>query len=88
VPEGQSEDILGSTETIEIDGVESKPLSKQEAKERQRRAQEKAEAKQYDWNETSRIDIAKNIGKTRVVRLFCLWDFRGHVFSGGGSGRE
>lgn len=62
VPEGQSEDIPGSTETIEIDGVESKPLSKQEAKERQRRAQEEAEAKQYDWNETSRIDIAKNIG--------------------------
>lgn len=62
VPEGQSEDIPGSTETIEIDSVESKPLSKQQAKERQRRAQEEAEAKQYDWNETSRIDIAKNIG--------------------------
>ncbi|MCP5208447.1 MAG: hypothetical protein H7A01_14675 [Hahellaceae bacterium] len=73
VPEGQSEDIPGSTETIEIDGVESKPLSKQEAKERQRSAQEEAEAKQYDWNETSRIDIAKNIGrKAGAAALFSV----------------
>lgn len=63
VPEGQSKEVEGSTEKIEIDGVESKPLSKEKAKERQRKAQEGAEAKQYDWNETSKIDIAKNIGK-------------------------
>lgn len=77
VPEGQSEDIPGSTETIEIDGVESKPLSKQEAKERQRRAQEEAEAKQYDWNETSRIDIAKNIGKKAGAAALLSVGFQG-----------
>ena len=77
VPEGQSDDIPGSTETIEIDGVESKPLSKQEAKERQRRAQEKAEAKQYDWNETSRIDIAKNIGKNAGSAALLSVGFQG-----------
>lgn len=77
VPEGQSEDIPGSTETIEIDGVESKPLSKQEAKERQRRAQEEAEAKQYDWNETSRIDIAKNIGQKAGAAALLSVGFQG-----------
>ena len=63
VPKGQSEYIPDSTDKIEIDGVESKPLSKQEAKERQRKAQENAESKEYDWNETSRFDIAKSISK-------------------------
>lgn len=77
VPDGQSEDIPGSTETIEIDGVESKPLSKQEAKERQRRAQEEAEAKQYDWNETSRIDIAKNIGQKAGAAALLSVGFQG-----------
>jgi hypothetical protein len=77
VPEGQSEDIPGSTETIEIDGVESKPLSKQEAKERQLRAQEEAEAKQYDWNETSRIDIAKNIGQKAGAAALLSVGFQG-----------
>lgn len=77
VPEGQSKDIPGSTETIEIDGVGSKPLSKQEAKERQRRAQEEAEAKQYDWNETSRIDIAKNIGQKAGAAALLSVGFQG-----------
>lgn len=77
VPDGQSEDIPGSTETIEIDGVESKPLAKQEAKERQRRAQEEAEAKQYDWNETSRIDIAKNIGRKASTAALLSVGFQG-----------
>jgi len=77
VPEGQSENIPGSTEKIEIDGVESKPLSKQEAKGRQRKAQEKEETKQYDWNETSRIDIAKTIGKKAGTAAILSVGFQG-----------
>lgn len=77
VPEGQSKDTLGKTENIEIDGVKSKPLAKEEAKERQRRAQEEAEAKQYDWNETSRIDIAKNIGKKSGAAALLSLGFQG-----------
>lgn len=77
VPKGQSEDIPGSSEKIEIDGVESKPLSKQEAKERQRKAQEKEEAKQYDWNETSKIDIAKNIGEKAGAAALLSVGFQG-----------
>ncbi|WP_133405879.1 hypothetical protein [Parashewanella tropica] len=77
VPEGQSEDIPGSTETIEIDGVESKPLSKQEAKKRQRKAQEEAEAKQYDWNEASSTNIVKNIGKKAGATALLSVGFQG-----------
>ncbi len=46
-------------------------------KERQRRAQEEAEAKQYDWNETSRIDIAKNIGQKAGAAALLSVGFQG-----------
>ena len=67
VPEGQGNDVQGSTEAIEIDGVTSAPLSKEEAKELQRRAQEEYEACQYDWNQASRLDIAKQFAKQALV---------------------
>jgi hypothetical protein len=67
VPEGQGDAVQGSSETIEIDGVTSAPLSKEEAKELQRRAQEELEARQYDWNQASRIDIAKQLGKQALI---------------------
>lgn len=77
VPEGQSKDIPESSEKIEIDGVKSKPLSKQEAKEQQRNAQGREEAKQYDWNETSKTDIAKNIGKQASITALLSVGFQG-----------
>ena len=77
VPKGQTDEVQGSTETIGIDGVQSKTLSKKEAKEYQRKAQEAAEAKQYDWNETSRIDIAKNIGKKACATALLSVGFQG-----------
>ncbi|MCU1733603.1 MULTISPECIES: hypothetical protein [unclassified Pseudomonas] len=67
VPEGQSADVPDSTEVIEVDGVKSKPLSKEEAKALQEKAQAEEESRQYDWNDTNRIDIAKQIGKQAVV---------------------
>lgn len=68
VPEGQGKDIAKrSTEVIEFDGVKSKPLSKEEAKELQIQAQQKHEAKQYEWNEVNRIAIAKQIGKQALI---------------------
>ncbi|QPK62895.1 hypothetical protein IVG45_19025 [Methylomonas sp. LL1] len=63
VPEGHAEEIDRARETIEYDGVESKPLSKEEAKTLQEKARQQEEVKQYDWNEVNRINIAKNIGK-------------------------
>lgn len=67
VPAGQGEQIPDSTEVIEIDGVSSKPLSKAEALEQQRIAREKAEARQYEWNDTNRIEIAKQLGKQALL---------------------
>lgn len=67
VPEGQGKDIPGSTEVIEFDGVSSKPLSKEAAKELQKQAQQEQEAKQYEWNEINRITIAKQIGKQALM---------------------
>jgi hypothetical protein len=67
VPEGHGKDVKGSVEVIEVDGASSKPLSKEEAKELQKQAQQKHEAKQYEWNEVNRIAIAKQIGKQALM---------------------
>jgi len=67
VPEGQSADVANSTEVIEADGVKSTPLSKQEAEALQEKAQAEEEARQYDWNDTNRINIARQIGKQALV---------------------
>jgi hypothetical protein len=61
-PEGH-----GHKEFIEINGVKSKPLSKEQAKALQKKAQQEAEIKQYDWNDASRVTIAKNIGKQALI---------------------
>lgn len=67
VPEGHGKDIDGSVEVIECDGANSKPLSKEKAKELQIQAQQKNEAKQYEWNEVNRVAIAKQIGKQALI---------------------
>jgi len=56
-----------STEVIEIDGISSKPLSKEAAKDLQNQAQQNQEAKQYQWNDANRMNIAKEIGKKALV---------------------
>lgn len=70
VPKGQSKGIQNSTEVIEIDGLSSRSLSKEEAKKLQRQAQEKNEAKQYEWKDTNRVDIAKQIGKQALMGAY------------------
>ena len=77
VPEGQSKDIQGSTEVIEHNGVKSKPLSKEEAKERQRKVQEEQEAKQYEWNDVNRKAMAKSIGQKAGIAALCAVGFQG-----------
>lgn len=67
VPEGHGADVVDSTEVIEVDGVKSRPLSKAEAKALQEKAQAEAEARQYEWKDTNRIDIARQIGKQALV---------------------
>ncbi|MHA6196220.1 hypothetical protein ACX3YG_17810 [Pseudomonas wadenswilerensis] len=67
VPEGQGSGVPDSTEVIEADGVKSRPLSKSEAKALQEKAQAEAEARQYEWKDTNRVDIARQIGKQALV---------------------
>jgi len=77
VPEGQGKDIPGSTEVIEIDDIKSKPLSKDEAKALQNKAQQEHEAKQYEWNEVNRISVAKQIGKQALAGACITAGFQG-----------
>jgi hypothetical protein len=77
VPSEQAGQIEGATNIIEIDGIKSKPLSKAEAKEMQRRAQVEAEAKQYAWNDANRINIAKQIGKQALIGACITVGFQG-----------
>lgn len=71
VPEGQAK-AGESTDCIEIDGIKSKSLSKEEAKALQEKAQVKGEVKQYKWNDANRITIAKQIGKQAFVSAGCV----------------
>jgi hypothetical protein len=77
VPKGQGKDIPGSTEVIECEGIESKPLSKEEAKKLQLKIQEEQEAKQYEWNEVNGKAIATNIGQKAGVAALCAVGFQG-----------
>jgi len=63
VPKGQSKDIPHSTETVEYDGVTSKPTSKEEAKGLQELAQKKNKFKEYEWKDGNRTAIAGQVGK-------------------------
>ena len=88
VPSGQEGDIPGATDRIEVDGVSSAGLSKEEAKRLQEQAQLEQEFETYEWNDVNRIEIAKSIGKQSLLaaaiasafegaRLLCrrLWNF-------------
>lgn len=77
VPEGQGKDIKNSTEVIEHEGVKSKPLSKEAAKERQRKIQKEQEAKQYEWNDVNSKAIARNIAQKAVVAAMLAVGFQG-----------
>ena len=77
VASGQESDIPGSTDAIEMDGVRSTPLTKAEAKQRQHQAQIDQEARQYDWNDISRIDIAKSIAKQALAGAALATGFQG-----------
>lgn len=78
VPEGHGNGIdAKTTETIEAEGVSSKPLSKEDAKEFQRRAQEAYEAKQYEWKDGNRSAIALHIGKQALLGACVTAGFQG-----------
>ena len=74
VPEGQGKDISNANEKIEIrssnkgsERIESTPLSKEDAKEIQRKAQEEGVVPEYDWFNFKTKDVAKAIGKRAAI---------------------
>lgn len=77
VPKGQSEQIENSTEIIEVGGIESKPLTKEQAKEMQRKAQLENEAKQYDWSQLNGKALSKNIAKQAAGGALLSVGFQG-----------
>lgn len=77
VPADQASQIEGSTDRLSCDGVESKPLTKAEAKAKQEKAQLEAESTQYEWNDVNKIEISKNIGKQALVGAAVTASFHG-----------
>ena len=77
VPSDQEGDIPQSTDRIEADGVHSKPLTKDEAKRLQEKAQQEQENRYYEWNDVNRIEIAKSIGKQALVGAAITCGFQG-----------
>ncbi len=77
VPSDQEGGIPQSTDRIEADGVHSKPLTKDEAKRLQEKAQQEQENRYYEWNDVNRIEIAKSIGKQALVGAAITCGFQG-----------
>lgn len=67
VPSDQVDQLDNATDKLSHEGIESKPLSKQEAKALQEKAQLDKQIKKYEWNDVSRIEISKNIGKQALA---------------------
>ena len=81
VPEGQGKDINGANEKIEFtdykshhpEKIESMPLSKEQAKVMQKKAQNEGKVDEYTWNNFTKGTIAKRIGrKAGLAALFAV----------------
>lgn len=57
---------LGPEDVLEHGGVRSKPLSKEQAKALQERGQS-GNVPKFDWNDVSRIEIARSIGRQALI---------------------
>lgn len=68
VPEGHSADMQRkAVETIDYDGVESTPLSKEEAVCQREKAHKDKQISEMDWHNADAITVGKQIGKTALV---------------------
>lgn len=67
VPAGQEGQVEGSTDRVSHDGVESDPLSHDEAKQRQKDAQEEGRSKEYDWNDVDLLTVSKQVAKQALL---------------------
>ena len=77
VPKGQGKDISGSNEKLEFHGTESKPLSKEKAKEMQEKAQREGKVDEYSWKDYNTRILAKSIGKKAGMAALFAIGFQG-----------
>ena len=85
VAEGQGKDINKAHEKIEFtdykskkkETIESKPLSKEEAKAMQEKAQREGKIDNYTWNDANKGFIAKSIGKKATRAALFAVGFQG-----------
>lgn len=85
VPKGQGKDIGKAHEKIELsdykskkkESIESKPLSKEEAKAMQEKAQREGKADEYSWKDYNTRVLAKSIGKKASMAALFAIGFQG-----------
>ena len=81
VPSGQEGDIPKATARIEVDGVRSTELAKEQAKEQAKRLREQAQLERefeaYKWNDVNRIEVGKMIGKQALYGAAIACAFEG-----------
>ena len=63
VTKGQTDDVRNSTDHLEADGVRSEARTNEEYEKMQEKAQKEGQIPEYDWNNASKVAIAKSIGK-------------------------
>jgi len=61
VPDGQHTQIQNATNYIEMDGIQSKPLSYEDARAIQKEIQEKNHIQEYNWDKVNKTKVAKSI---------------------------
>jgi len=67
VPAGQEGQVEGGTSRVSHDGVESEPLSHEQAKQRQKDAQEEGRSKEYTWDDVDLFTMGKQVAKQALL---------------------
>jgi len=67
VPAGQEGQVEGGANRVRHDGVESDPLSHEEAKQRQKDAQEDGRSKEYNWDDVDLFTMGKQVAKQALL---------------------
>jgi len=67
VPAGQEGQVERGTDRVSHDGVESEPLSHEEAKQRQEQAQEEGRSREYSWDDVDLFTLSKQVARQALL---------------------
>lgn len=67
VPAGQEGQVESGTDRVRHDGVESDPLRHEEAKQRQKDAQDEGRSKEYKWDDVDLLSVSKQVAKQALL---------------------